>query len=288
MASTRQLKSRIRSVKNTRQITKAMELVAASKMRRAQEATQATSLYSQAARELLTQLSRLSDTGAHRLFAQREVKSRLLVVITSDKGLAGAYNSNVLKMYARELKKDRDAGVATKTIAIGRKGSQFVSRLKDVDVVGVYQDFPERPTGTELRPIMNTIVDQFVDGEVDVVDALFTNYVNSITQIAQTQTLLPAGFDETEVSENIEQALFEPSVEQVLESVAIRLVESQLFQALLDAQASEQSMRMVAMKSASDNAGDIMDDLTLEMNKVRQAAITQELAEISGGVEAMK
>lgn len=288
MASTRQLKSRIRSVKNTRQITKAMELVAASKMRRAQEATQSSSLYAQAAHELLTQLSRLSDTDTHHLFVKRDVKTRLIIVITSDKGLAGAYNSNVLKLYARQLKEDRANGTLTKTITIGRKGANFVSRLKDVDVVSAYQDFPERPTGAELRPVMSAIIEQFTDGDVDAVDVIYTDYVNSINQIAKVQRLLPAGFAETEVSETIEQASFEPSVEQVLENVTVRLIEAQLFQALLDAQASEQSMRMVAMKNASDNAGDIMDDLTLEMNKVRQAGITQELAEISGGAEAMK
>lgn len=288
MASQRQLKGRIRSVKNTRQITKAMELVSASKMRRAQESSQATSLYASVARELLTQLSRLSDTKAHALFADRPIRRRLIIMITSDKGLAGAYNSNVLKMYARQLSDDAANGIETRTIAIGRKGSHFVSRLKSNDVIGVYENFPERPTGAEIGPIMATAINQFMSGEVDAADVIYTKYINSITQTATIQRLLPAGFDETEVTESIEQAEFEPSVEQVLESATIRLVDSQLFQALLDSQASEQSMRMVAMKNASDNAGDIIDALTLEMNKVRQAGITQELSEISGGVEAMK
>ncbi|PLS81419.1 ATP synthase F1 subunit gamma [Candidatus Saccharibacteria bacterium] len=288
MASTRQLKSRIRSVKNTRQITKAMELVAASKMRRAQEASQATSLYSQAARELLTRLAELADTKAHVLFRERPIQNRLLIVITSDKGLAGAYNSNILKTYAQQLKTDADNGVSSRTITIGRKGAQFVSRIKDAETVGAYQDFPERPTGNELRPILTTIVDQFISGEIDAVDVVYTHYINSITQIATVQRVLPAGFKETEVSAEVQNAEFEPSVTEVLEKTAVRLIEAQLFQALLDSVASEHSMRMVAMKNATDNASDLIGDLTLEMNKVRQAAITQELAEISGGVEAMK
>lgn len=288
MASTRQLKSRVKSVKGTRQITKAMQLVAASKMRRAQDVAAQVHLFSEAARELLTHLRSLPDTANHHLFTSRTVTTRLVVLITSDKGLAGAYNANVLKRYTELLKADKAAGIATKTICIGRKAAQFVARIKDVEVIGVYEGFPERPTENELRPLVNSMIDQFVSKEVDAVDVIFTQYKNSITQIASTKQLLPAGFVETEVSQAVSQASFEPSAEEVLEATTHRLIEVQLFQAYLDSIASEHSMRMIAMKNATDNAGDLIDDLTLEMNKVRQAGITQELSEISGGVEAMK
>ena len=288
MASTRQLKSRVKSVKGTRQITKAMQLVAASKMRRAQDVANQVQLYSDAARELLTHLRSLPDTLNHHLFKQRPVKTRLVVLITSDKGLAGAYNANALKRYAELLKSDKAAGVETKTICIGRKAAQFVSRIKDIDVIGVYQQFPDRPTDNDLEPIISTALSQFTDQTVDSVDVIYTEYKNSITQIASTKQLLPAGFQDTTVSDSVAQASFEPSAEHVLEATTKRLIAVQLYQAYLDSVASEQSMRMIAMKNATDNAGDLIDALTLEMNKVRQAGITQELSEISGGVEAMK
>jgi F-type H+-transporting ATPase subunit gamma len=288
MASTQALKSRIRSVKNTKQITKAMQMVAASKMRRAQESTKASAPYALAASELLTYLASQGVTKQHLLFAGRAVKSRLLIVIASDKGLAGAYNSNVIKQYVRELTADTEAGVTTTTIAVGRKATQFVSRLKHVTVLGVYEDLPDHPAGHELYAMLDTARDLFVSGEVDAVDIVYTEFLSSLTQTARTQRILPAGFTPTDVSDEVREAAYEPDLETVLDGVVYRLIGAQIFQALLDARASEYSMRMVAMKNATDNASDLADDLTLEMNKARQGAITQELAEISGGVEALK
>jgi len=287
MANTQGLKQRIRSVKSTRQITKAMQLVAASKMRKAQEATKASSPYTLAARELLAAISNHASVKDHPLFAERAVKSRLIIFIASDKGLAGAYNSNVIKLYTNEIREDQKAGINTKTLTIGRKAAQFVSRVKGIDVLGSYEELPDRPDGSELRAILNTARDLYVSGEVDAVDVLYTDYVSSVTQVAKTERVLPAGFDEDEQPTTYHDAVYEPSVEEVLNGIAFRLVGAQLFQALLDARASEYSMRMIAMKNATDNASDLIDDLSLEMNKARQGAITQELAEISGGVEAM-
>lgn len=288
MASTQALKSRIRSVKNTKQITKAMQMVAASKMRRAQESTKASAPYALAASELLTYLASQGVTKQHPLFAGRKVTSRLLIVIASDKGLAGAYNSNVIKQYVREMTTDTEAGVTTTTIAVGRKATQFVSRLKNVTVLGAYEDLPDHPAGHELYAMLDTARDLFVSGEVDAVDIVYTEFISSLTQTARTQRILPAGFTPTDVSDEVREAVYEPDLETVLDGVVYRLIGAQIFQALLDARASEYSMRMVAMKNATDNASDLADDLTLEMNKARQGAITQELAEISGGVEALK
>lgn len=288
MASTQALKSRIRSVKNTKQITKAMQMVAASKMRRAQESTKASAPYTQAASELLTYLASQGTTKQHPLFAAREIKSRLLIVVASDKGLAGAYNSNVVKKYITELTADDAAGVTNMTIAVGRKATQFVTRLKDATIIGVYEDLPDHPAGHELYAILDTARELFVSGEVDAVDIVYTEFISSLTQMARVQRVLPAGFTPTDVSDEVREAEYEPDLETVLDGVAYRLVGAQIFQALLDARASEYSMRMVAMKNATDNASDLADDLTLEMNKARQGAITQELAEISGGVEALK
>lgn len=288
MASTRQLKGRIRSVRSTRQITKAMQMVAASKMRRAQEAEKATLDYTRSANELLSYLASQGETDDHPLFAKREIKRRLIIVIASDKGLAGAYNSNVFKKYLSELKSDREKGIQTETIAVGRKAAQFLARISDVNVRGTYDDLPDNLEGSEFSTILATAADLYRSGDVDAVDVIFTEFISSLTQTATTKRLLPAGYTETEISESIRTAVYEPSAEAVLDTVTYQLVGAQIFQAMLDARASEHSMRMVAMKNATDNATDLIDDLTLAMNKARQAAITQELAEISGGAEAMK
>jgi len=288
MASIQVIKSRIRSVKNTKQITKAMQLVAASKMRRAQEAEKASLPYTRAASEILTYLATQGVTRQHPLFVARPEKSRLMIVIAADKGLAGAYNSNITKLYIKELKSDESVGRKTQTITIGRRAGQMASKIKSVDVTGSYEDLGDNPGDVELQVILDTAHDKFISGEIDAVDIVYTEFTNSLKQTAIVKRILPAGFDEEFVSESIRESEFEPSQEEVLDGVAHRLVGAQIFQALLDAKASEHSMRMVAMKSATDNASDLADDLTLVMNKARQSAVTQELAEISGGVEAMK
>jgi F-type H+-transporting ATPase subunit gamma len=288
MASQRQLKTRIRSVKNTKQITKAMQMVAASKMRRAQDATKASHPYAEAANELLAYLASQGETRDHRWFVERPVAKRLIIVVASDRGLAGAYDSNVLKKYLSLLSEDDAAKIGNATIVVGRKASRFAARLKGVEVVGSYGDMPDYPDGTEFQAILNTAKDMFENGEVDAVDVVHTRFVTSMTQVADTIRLFPAGYTETEVSDSVRASIFEPSSEEVLNDVAYRLIGSRLFQALLDARASEYSMRMLAMKNATDNASNLIDDLTLAMNKARQAAITQELSEISAGVEAMK
>lgn len=288
MASQRQLKGRIRSVTSTKQITKAMQMVAASKMRRAQEAEKATLDYTRSANELLSHFAAQGVTEDHPLFQKRDVKTRLYIVIASDKGLAGAYNSNVLKKYLAELKADEAAGIKSMTITVGRRASQFVSRLKSVTVTGTYDDLPDDLEGSEFSSILATAVELFEQEQIDAVDVVYTEFISSLTQVPTVERILPAGFQKTEVSQDISEAKYEPSVEAVLDAVVYRLVGAQIFQAILDARASEHSMRMVAMKNATDNASDLIDDLTLAMNKARQGAITQELAEISGGAEAMK
>lgn len=264
-----------------------MQLVAASKMRKAQEATKVSTPYTLAAREMLTTLSRRESVKDHPLFTQRPVGTRLLIVIASDKGLAGAYNSNIIKLYAQQLKEDDAAGIKNTTITIGRRAAQFVARLKDTEVLGSYEDLPDRPGGRELHTILDSAKTLFENGTVDAVDVIYTDFVSSIQQQEKIMRVLPAGFDPAAASDGPSDVVYEPSASVVLDGIAYRLVGAQIFQALLDSRASEHSMRMMAMKNATDNASDLVDDLTLEMNKARQGAITQELAEISGGVEAL-
>ncbi len=288
MAQTRTLKTRIKAVRSTRQITKAMELVAASKMRRAQEAAIKSRDYRNLALEILNRLGQLTNVSLHPLYKQRPLKTRLHIVITSDRGLAGAYNTNVLKQLTSELISDKQNGVTSKMIVVGKQGFKFVSRLKDVEIVAAYQDLTDAPTANDLRPILNTIVDDFTNKQIDAADVLYTDYISSIVQTAKSQRLLPAGFEQVDAPTNLDDALFEPSVQEVLDNITVRLIEAQLNQAFAEAAASEHSMRMMAMKNATDNANDLIDDLTLAFNTARQAAITQELAEITGGAEAIK
>jgi F-type H+-transporting ATPase subunit gamma len=288
MANTIAIKRRIGSVKNTRQITKAMELVAASRMRKAQESAIRSRAYNDMARGLLTRLSQVTEINDEPLFARRTIQARLLVVITSDRGLAGAYNSNALRAYVNQLKADKQAGVKTYTIAVGQKAAQLVGRITDTEVIGVYRHLPEDLQVNDLQPIIASAVEQFTERTVDAVDVIYTHFYSSINQQPKILNLLPAGFTETEVSPELRLATFEPSTEAVLRATARRLIEAQLWQAMLESVASEQSMRMLAMKNATDNASELIDDLTLVFNNARQASITQELAEITGGAEAMK
>ncbi len=286
MASTIVLKRRIGSIKNTRQITKAMQLVSASKLRRAQEQAQASRAYSELANELLGRLGGIHEVSNEPLFKKRAVKTRLYILVTSNSGLAGAYNANALKQLTHGVQADRAAKVRSHVIAVGNKGAQFVRRLQDVDLVAVYPGLGEQPTANDIRPVLNTIVEQYQTEVADEVVILYTKFKSTVVQEALTLQLLPA---QPAAAKAVGPSVstFEPDIETVLTQVATRLIEAQVWQSILESIASEHAMRMVAMKNATDNAKELIDDYTLELNTARQAAITQELAEISGGAEAL-
>jgi len=289
MASTQQLKRRIGSVKNTKQITKAMELVAASKMRKATESAHRGRAYRQAAHSMLSRLATVTEINEHPLYKTRPVKNRLYVAITSDRGLAGAYNANIIKMLTRAVSDDRKSDVQSQIIIIGKRGAQFLKRVEHIDLIAAYSDFGDRPTANDIRPILDTVVQKYRSAETDEVRLLYTELKSNIVQLAQSLAILPAAFDvEESDQQGLSDVTFEPSITEVLENVTERLLEVQIWQALLESIASEHSMRMLSMKNATDNATDIISDLTLEFNTARQAKITQELAEITGGSEAMK
>jgi F-type H+-transporting ATPase subunit gamma len=297
MANTQALKRRIGSVKNTKQITKAMELVAASKMRKAQQAALKTRAYRNTAREILARLQSLNKASKSPYFDTRPINTKLYIVISSDRGLAGAYNSNVLRLFSKKLTEDQENNIESKAIVIGKTASNFAAKLDSLDLVGVYTDFKDDPTQQDIQPILSSAQEMFTSKQVDEVVTIYTDYKSSISQIASTQQLLPAAIRDSETHEIIEETTkyvtdindveFEPSPEVVLERIVPKLIEAQLMQSVLEAIASEHSMRMMAMKSASDNASDLIDDLTLAFNSARQAAITQELAEITGGAAAV-
>lgn len=299
MANTITLKRRIGSVKNTRQITKAMQLVAASKMRKAQEYALAGRTYREFAYSLLTRLSAITEVSEHPLFVIRPVKRRMYIVITSNGSLAGAYNSNIIRMLTRAIIADEKAGIYVQVIAIGKQGAKFARRIEQVNLLAAYTDMPDHPSANDIRPILNTAVQMYREASIDDVRVLYTQFKSNLVQEATNLSLLPARlavtqdgqarFDSTDEEENsLNNTTFEPSIEVVLDNVTERLLEVQVWQALLESLASEHSMRMIAMKNATDNAGDLIDDLTLAFNTARQAAITQELAEITGGAEAIQ
>lgn len=286
MASTIALKRRIKSIRGTRQITKAMQLVSASKLRRAQEYALRSRDYRDLAYDLLKRLNAMSEVEHTPLFRKRPVKARLYIIVTSNTGLAGAYNSNVLRLLTQGMTRDHDNKVKSHVITIGSKGAQFIRRLSNVDLAAVYSPFGDQPTANAVRPLLNTILEQYKDEAVDEVHIIYTQFKSTVMQIPQSQQLLPAPLtDMDDAATPISN--FEPDVETVVDQVTTRLIEAQVWQAILESLASEHAMRMLATKNATDNANDLIDDYTLELNTARQAAITQELAEISGGAEAL-
>lgn len=309
MANTTALKRRIKSVRSTRQITKAMELVSASKMRRAQESAAMSREYRNLAQSILRRLREQMDVNVHPLFRQRTIKNKVYIMVTSDRGLAGAYNSNVFRRMTNLLREDLEAGVSSRFIVIGKRGAKFLARLEGVEIIAAYEHFSEQPTANDIRPMLETVQKLYAEEAIDAVDVIYTDYKSSVSQEVTVLRLLPAAFrgsDETAdpadeyvqkpskfarlygaKSESYE-TVFEPSASAVLDMAAERFIEVQLWQAVLESKASEFSMSMMAMKNASDNASEIIDDLTLAFNTARQAAITQELAEITGGAEAIK
>jgi F-type H+-transporting ATPase subunit gamma len=281
MASLRDIRRRIRSVKNTAQITKAMQMVAASKMRKAQEAALNGRPYAVVLNRVLVSLRNRLDENLSPLLEKREVKNELVILLSTDKGLCGGLNSNLF----RELTNFDTR--TTQFISVGRKGTQFLARTKR----NMIADFPlkEHPTFLETKSISKFVIEKFLIGEVDKVTVLFPRFVNTLTQKPTALTLLPitsleeAGLTSAEapIPEPEGDILFEPGPEKILEDIVPYYVHFELFQMLLSTRASEHSARMVAMKSATDNAKEIVKDLTLEYNKARQASITKELLEIS-------
>ncbi|HET7629977.1 MAG TPA: ATP synthase F1 subunit gamma, partial [Candidatus Saccharimonadales bacterium] len=231
--------------------------------------------------------------NTHPLFTKRAVKTRLYVVITSNRGLAGAYNANIMRLLARSVLKDREEHIKSRVVAIGKQGANFVRRLEGVELVAAYSAFSDHPTANELRPVLNMVVEMYQTEAVDDVKLLYTKFKSNIVQEAKRLAILPTRFEPEEgeapdQGQDLGDVTFEPSVTSVLDNVAVRLIEVQIWQAMLESIASEHSMRMLAMKNATDNASELIDDLTLEFNTARQAAITQELAEITGGAEAIQ
>lgn len=285
MPSTRDIRRRIKSVKNTSQITKAMQMVAASKMRKAQQSALAGRPYAALMNSVLAEVSQSVIDFTHPLMEVRQVKNRAVIVVSTDKGLCGALNGNLLREAA---KFDRDT---TTYVTAGRKGSQFIARTKRK--LAAEFTYKDAPLFSEARAISKYAQELFLKGEVDRVDVAFTNFISTLNQRPEIRQFLPLSDLKAveagvagEGGDGVLQAgttefLFEPNGEAVLGSLLPHYLNYQLYQVLLESKASEHSARMVAMKNATDNAKQIIKDLTLEYNKLRQANITRELLEIT-------
>ncbi len=297
MANVRELKRRIRSVKNIAQVTRAMQMVAASRMRRAQEQVLATRPYSAKAWELLIHLAAQQSTNRaiHPLLTPRDpILATAIVLITSDKGLCGAYNSNVIRTTLHFM---QDLSQSVRLVTVGRRGRDFMIRHGG-HVIAEFADLPARPSLLDITPIARTVIDDFLEGYHDEVYLAYTDFINTLTQKPTVRRILPITPElvtSSVMSEYMAGAplhltgeyIYEPDPYTILDAVLPRFTELQIYQAVLEALASEHSARMVAMRNATNNANELIDDLTLTYYRARQEAITKEMLDIAGGAEAL-
>ena len=284
MASLKDIRRRIRATKSMQQIFKAMEMVAAAKLRRAQSRAQAAAPYSKKISEMLGNLAGAASELEHPLFKVRPVKTTALVVITADRGFAGTYNTNVLRVAEQRV---REAGAdAVQLVIVGRRGRDYFRR-RGIKPVAVHTDLPGEASLEFAQRLTAELTEMFVGGRVDRIEILYTHFVNALVRRLTTETFLPVG-GEADSAPADRGTIFEPDAETIFGELLPRYATAKLYAALADALASEHSARMVAMGSARKNAGELVDQLTLTRNRLRQAAITREIAELVGGAEALK
>lgn len=285
----REIRRRIRSIKNTAQITRAMEMVAASKMRRAQQAVLAARPYADRIRAMLGDLAAMTspaeEVRAFPLLQRRPVKRIQLILVTSDRGLAGALNTNVIRRAVDFMTRERSEPIENfDIVAIGRKGRDFLVRY-GWPMIAEFTRITDRPSVEAIRPIVELATQDFISGRVDAVFVVYTHFINTLRQEPRVFQLLP--IEPPEESGAISDYIFEPDPATVLEALLPRFLEMQLYRILLEASASEHSARMVAMRNATQNALDLVAELTLTYNKARQAQITREVSEIAAGANAL-
>jgi len=287
MPGTKEIRNKIKSVQNTRKITKAMEMVAASKMRKAQERMRATRPYGEKIRNVAAHISHANPEYRHPFLVSRDSVKRVgLIVITTDKGLCGGLNTNVLRMTLGQYKEWQAQGEEIEACCFGNKGLGFMQRL-GANIVSQVVQLGDRPQIDKLIGAVKVMLDGYIEDRFDRLMLVYTRFINTMKQEPVIEQLLPLSGERLGAPEGSWDYLYEPEAKAVLDQVLTRYVETIIFQAVAENMASEQSARMVAMKAASDNAGTLIDELTLVYNKNRQAAITKELSEIVGGAAAV-
>lgn len=281
----KEIKRRIRSVKSTRQITKAMKMVAAAKLRRAQETAERARPYSDKIKEVISSIAAGTKDFSHPMLENRPVKKTGYLVITSDRGLAGGYNANILRLVMNTINERHRSTDEYVVFVIGRKGRDFFKK-RNVPVVKEVTGLTDNPSLTEIKEIASAAIGMFADETVDELNLFYNQFVSAISQVPIEKKLLPLASEDV-LSGPVTTYEYEPSNEEVLEVLLPRYAETLIYSALLEAKASEYGAKMTAMGSATDNATELIDRLTLEFNRARQAAITQEIAEIVAGANAL-
>jgi len=288
MAAGKEIRGKIKSVENTKKITKAMEMVAASKMRKAQERMRSARPYSEKIRQVAANLGKANPEYVHPFMEINKAKGAGYIVVTTDKGLCGGLNTNVLRLVAQKLREAQAQGLASQAVAIGNKGLGFLNR-SGVKVVSQATQLGDTPHVETLIGPVKVLLDAYVNGDINAVYLCFTRFINTMKQEPVVEQLLPLSAEllqTNEVHSNWDY-IYEPDAHTVIDDLLVRYVEALVYQAVAESMASEQSARMVAMKSATDNAGNVINELKLVYNKTRQAAITKELSEIVAGAAAV-
>ncbi len=288
MAAGKEIRGKIKSVENTKKITKAMEMVAASKMRKAQERMLAARPYSEKIRAIAAHLSQANPEYVHPFMVSQDAKKVGLIVVTTDKGLCGGMNTNVLRAVTNKLKELQSAGVSAEAVAIGGKGFGFLNRI-GAKVVANATGLGDTPHLDTLIGPVKVLLDQYAEGKLSAVYLCYTKFINTMKQESLVEQLLPLSQEAMQGTAPAHgwDYIYEPDAQSVIDELLVRYVESLIYSAVADNMASEQSARMVAMKAATDNAGNVINELKLIYNKTRQAAITTELSEIVAGAAAV-
>jgi F-type H+-transporting ATPase subunit gamma len=287
MAGAREIRTKIKSVANTRKVTRALEMVSASKIRKAQDLMKASRPYARAMRQVIGHLAKANSEYKHPFLNERaEIKRVGYIIISTDRGLCGGLNSNLFRKLLAEIRAWQEKKVEVDIVAIGTKANAFFRRLK-VNLIGSATHLGERPKVEQLIGVIKVMLDAYTAGRVDRLSLAYNDFVNTMTQKATLDQLLPLPPSATLTTAYDWDYIYEPDAQTVLDHVLTRYIESLVYQGTLENLASEHAARMVAMKSASDNATKAIDSLTLVYNKARQAAITQEISEIVGGAAAV-
>ena len=287
MASGREIKTKIKSVQNTRKVTRALEMVSASKIRKAQDRMKASRPYARAMKQLIGHLAQANSEYRHPYLVERkDIKRVGYVIVSSDRGLAGGLNNNLFRKLLGEIRQFNEQGVEVDMVTIGQKASAFFRRIK-VNMVGSVSHLGDVPRLDDLIGVIKVMLDAYTEGRIDRVFVVYNHFVNTMSQKATFDQLLPLPAAKAGVPNHDWDYIYEPDAATVLDHVITRYIESLVYQAVLENVASEHAARMVATKAASDNASKLIDTLQLVYNKARQAAITQEISEIVGGAAAV-
>jgi len=287
MAGGREIKTKIKSVQNTRKVTRALEMVSASKIRKAQERMKASRPYARAMKQVIGHLAQANSEFQHPYLVERDQIKRVgYIIVSSDRGLAGGLNNNLFRKLLGEIRTQQEQGIEVDVVTIGQKASVFFRRIK-VEMLATVTHLGDQPHVEQLIGVIKVMLDAYSSGKVDKVFLVYNDFVNTMTQRAAFDQLLPLPESDTTIAHHDWDYIYEPDAQTVLEHVLTRYVESLVYQAVMENVASEHAARMVAMKAASDNANKLIDTLNLVYNKARQAAITQEISEIVGGAAAV-